>query len=498
MNSLDLAYLPIALLSAPFWARKARSDWPGRFGRTARLDAPSPARKRLLIHAVSVGEVNTLRGLIPILNQHAEVVLSVGTDTGIASARALFADDSARASPSYLGPERIVRYPLDLSSAVRRFLDAVRPDAVALVELELWPNFVRECARREVPIAVINGRLSARSFRGYSRLRAFFRPTFQRLAFAAVQDRDYADRFLHMGVPGDRLHITGSMKWDSVHIREPHEQIAGAAALAAALGIDLNKPLIVAGSTGPLSTLSPGDQAFFTAAGSPFVGDGRSRPSADLGEEHLLALARPQVEDGGHGGGGGVQLLCAPRKPERFDAAFTQLGGRAGGGAAQCIRRSQTISSPSAATPSPARPVAPQGQSPSLFLLDTIGELRAAYSLATVAVIGRSFGALHGSDPIEPVSLGIPTVIGPRYADFHSIVATLKAADAIEIATIAELPAVLRRLINDPERRAQLAANGLACIRANQGATQRHADMLLALLAATPSARQSPAAVPVG
>jgi 3-deoxy-D-manno-octulosonic-acid transferase len=188
-----------------------------------------------------------------------------------------------------------------------------------------------------------------------------------------------------------------------------------------------------------------------------------------------------------------VQLLCAPRKPERFDAAFSQLGG-----APQCVRRSQTISAPCSASHSPPRAAAPRSEPPSLFLLDTIGELRAAYSLATVAVIGRSFGALHGSDPIEPVSLGIPTVIGPRYSDFHSIVETLKAADAIEITTIPELPAVLRRLINDPARRAQLAANGLACIRSNQGATRRHADMLLALLAATTPGTRSPATAPVG
>ncbi|MBX3386617.1 MAG: hypothetical protein KF768_08605 [Phycisphaeraceae bacterium] len=443
MNRLDLAYLPLVALTAPVWARKTRDNWPGRFGRLPRLpDPPGDAttggpKPRILLHAVSVGEVSALRGLVPRLRPHADVVVSVGTDTGIARARALFAD--ARNPEACIGPERIVRYPLDFSSAVNRFLDAVRPDAVGLVELELWPNFVAECARREIPVAVINGRLSARSFKGYARLRRFFRRSFGRLSFAAVQDADYAGRFRAMGVPDDRVLITGSMKWDAVKPRGPGEEVPGAAALARAFGLSQigndARPLIVAGSTGPLRD-----------SGTPFSS-----------EEALLHTSTPP----------NASLLCAPRKPERFDEAFAALGGEGA-----CIRRTRADATD--AEHARAEPVA-------RFLLDTIGELRAAYALATLVVMGRSFGGLHGSDPIEPIAMGVPTIIGPHHSDFAQIVSAFKAATAIEVVEASALAETLKRLLNDPDRRAELVTNGRACILANQGATERHAHLLLKL-----------------
>lgn len=449
MNRLDLAYLPLVALTAPVWARKARGDWPGRFGRLPRLpDPPGDAatgapKPRILLHAVSVGEVSALRGLVPRLTPHADVVVSVGTDTGIARARALFADPARAGAPEYLGPDRVVRYPIDLSSAVKRFLDAVRPDVVGLVELELWPNFVGECSKRSIPVAVINGRLSARSFKGYARFRRFFRRSFERLAFAAVQDADYAGRFRAMGVPDDRVLITGSMKWDAVKPREPGEEVPGAAALARAFGLGVegrpredhaeDRPFIVAGSTGPL----------------------RNSGTAFTGEEALLHAATPP----------NASLLCAPRKPERFDESFAALGGEGA-----CLRRTRADATD--AEHARAEPVA-------RFLLDTIGELRAAYALATLVVMGRSFGGLHGSDPIEPIAMGVPTIIGPHHSDFAQIVSAFKAATAIEVVEASALAETLKRLLNDPDRRAELVANGRACILANQGATERHAQLLL-------------------
>lgn len=458
MNRLDLAYLPLVALTAPVWARKARGDWPGRFGKSARLPDPprDPAtgqrKPRILLHAVSVGEVSALRGLVPRLKPHADLVISVGTDTGIARARALFADKSDKQSEAYLGADRIVRYPLDFSSAVNRFLDAVRPDAVGLVELELWPNFINACVRRDIPIAVINGRLSARSFRGYFRLRSFFRRSFSRLAFAAVQDADYAQRFRAMGVPDDRVLITGSMKWDSVKPREPGEAVPGAADLAAVFGPDRaeRRPLIVAGSTGLLQD-----------SGTRFDS-----------EEALLHAACPPE----------ASLLCAPRKPERFDEAFEALGG-----SNACLRRTNVRALPEPRNNS-AETRAIHPPAPTRFLLDTIGELRAAYALATLVVMGRSFGGLHGSDPIEPIALGVPTIIGPHHSDFTQIVAAFKAADAIEVVEATALSGTIKRLLADPDRRVQLVANGRACILANQGATERHAQLLLKLAQRQPVA----------
>lgn len=424
MNLLDALYLPAAVATAPWWARKTRSGWGERFGHIDPLPAKTPGVPRILLHAVSVGETNTLRGLVPMLTSAGcEVVVSASTDTGLARANALYAS---------LPGTFVRRYALDFSPAVRRFLDAVQPDAVALVELEVWPNFVRECSRRNVPVSVINGRLSARSFRGYSKLKRLFARTFGSLAHACVQDADYATRFAAMGVPPDRLHITGSMKWDATAIVEPGEPVPGAEQLAKDLGIDRSKPLIVAGSTAPI--------------------DGGVTPGLPDCEERLLDQSCPE----------GVQLLCAPRKPEHFEAAFAALGGPG-----RCIRRT-------------ARTPAPPGTT--RFLLDTIGELRAAYALADVVVVGRTFGSLGGSDPIEPISLSKATIVGPHAANFKTVIDTFKTAGAIVETPPDALGTALRSLLSDATRRDELTRRGRDCIRTQQGATRRHADMLLSLV----------------
>ncbi|MFO0875622.1 MAG: glycosyltransferase N-terminal domain-containing protein, partial [Phycisphaerales bacterium] len=287
----DFAYLGAAAVTSPIWiarmaARgKLRTDWRARLGYVAdspAARAPDEARRRLLIHAVSVGEVNAIRALVDRLAagpDPLDVVIATTTDTGTARARELFG-----------GRYRLVRYPFDFSAAVDRLLDAVRPDAVALVELEVWPNFVASCDRRGIPVAVINGRLSARSFRRYRLARPFLSPTFARLAAVAAQDEAYAVRFRAMGVPAERVAVCGTMKWDTAQVVD--DEGDASAKLAIDLGIDRSRPLVVAGSTAP-------------------------------GEHELLVAAVPP----------GIQLLCAPRKPEWFDDAARVLDG--------CVRRSR-------------------------------------------------------------------------------------------------------------------------------------------------------------
>lgn len=401
---LDAVYAVVAGATAPWWMRKARADWGARFGRIDALPAPIGGRSRLLLHAVSVGEVNLLRPLVRLLENDVDLVVSVTTDTGIARARDLYADRC-----------RVVRFPLDASWSVRRFLDVVRPDAVALTELEIWPNFMEECRRRSIGVAVINGRLSARSFRSYRLLRWSLRRYFGQLEFAAVQDDAYARRFRFMGVRPLRCHVAGTMKWDAADVTD---DVHGASALAEALGIDRSRPLIVAGSTAP--------------------------------DEHdLLHRGTPE----------GVQLLCAPRRPEWFDGAASALPG--------CVRRSV----PGSGNPSSGR-----------FLLDSIGELRMAYSLADIAVVGRSFGDLHGSDPMEPAALAKPVVIGPAVSDFQTTVDAMKRDRAIVQVTRAELARVLWGLLADPARRSELAAAARRCVVEHQGASVRHAGLLRSML----------------
>lgn len=424
MNALDLVYGLAAGVTAPWWMRKSRSGWGERFARVLPEVGPKrPERPRVMLHAVSVGETNALRELVPLLTREAEVVITVSTDTGIARARDLFADRCV-----------VARYPLDASWAVRRFLDRVQPDVVGLVELEVWPNFVRACRGRGIPVAVINGRLSERSFRGYRRIARWMSPSFGALSVAAVQDDAYAGRFCAMGVVPERVVVTGSMKFDAARIED---RVEGAEELARELGVDRSRPLIVAGSTGP-------------------------------GEEALLREACEAAF-----GPGGVQLLCAPRKPERFDEAAAALPG--------CVRRTSGIAAP--------------GVGKSLFLLDTIGELRKAYSLADLVVVGRSFFDLYGSDPVEPVGLGRAVVIGPSVSDFADIVRALEGAGGLARADRSTLCAVLRELMGDPDRRRLLGERGRSCVRSMRGASERHAELLL-WLAGAGSARGVPGGEP--
>ncbi|GJQ28664.1 MAG: 3-deoxy-D-manno-octulosonic acid transferase [Phycisphaerae bacterium] len=407
MNALDFAYIPLAVVTAPVWAGKRRSGWDERFGK---IIAPPPTqRPRVLLHAVSVGEVSALRTLVPLLTPHAEVVVSATTDTGLRRAKELFD-----------GQAFVVRYPLDFSWSVRRFLDAVKPDAVALVELEVWPNFVDECAARGIPTCIINGRLSERSFRGYARIKRFIGRRLEKLAFAAVQDLDYAGRFQALGLDSRKCLITGSMKWDAAKIEDG--PVPGAEDLAREMGIDRSRPLVVGGSTGP-------------------------------GEEAMLREAVPA----------GVQLLCAPRKPERFDEAARDLPG--------CVRRSKT------------RGVGPPAGMHDRFLLDSIGELRRAYSLADVVVVGRSFmGDLFGSDPIEPVALGRATVMGPYVSDFERVVEVLREGEGLICTDRAGLAEVLGALLSDPARRAAVVESGRRAIGGQMGASARHAELIRGLL----------------
>jgi len=417
-----MVYTTAVLLTAPVWVSrmlrtgKWRTDWPGRFGRCG---SPSKdPRQTLLIHAVSVGEVNAIAKLVERLEAQQgdslRIVISTTTDTGTARARQRF-------EPAH----RVVRYPLDFTACVERFLDGVKPDLVALTELEVWPNFVHQCRRRNVPVCVINGRLSARSYKRYRLISALLRPTFSKLTTVAAQTPAYAKRFVSLGVNPDRVQVLDSMKWDTAGDGVDDAIRRGADALAKAMGIDRTRPVIVAGSTGP-------------------------------DEERLLIDQCPPD----------AQLVLVPRKPERFDEVAALHPAM--------IRRS---THPDGA-PLP-------DQAARLYLIDTMGELLKAYALADVAIVGRSLtGKLHGSNPMEPVALGRPTVIGPHYGDFEDIVEALKEADGIVVDPQPGQAAA--RLLADREGARALAKRGRVVIAARGGSTERHARMILNLLKTKP------------
>lgn len=409
----DMVYATGLALGSPLLAYrmlrkgKWRTDWAGRMGHcTARPDG----RPTLLIHGVSVGEINAIRLLVERIEAAEsgqwKLVISSTTDTGIARARSLF-------EPRH----QVVRYPLDFSRAVGRFLDAVKPDLVALVELEVWPNFTEACVRRGIGVCVINGRLSERSFRGYRRIRPLVARMFARLTSVAAQNRAIADRFIALGAAADRVEVLDTMKWDTAEVAD---EVAGSDALCRAMGIDRARPIIVAGSTGP-------------------------------GEEKLLIEQCPPE----------AQLLLVPRKPERFDEVAALVP--------DIVRRS-------ACPDGSARPL--DGRR--LFLLDTMGELRKAYALADVVIVGRSLLGLYGSDMMEPIALGKPTIIGPHYGDFAHIMEALIAGEGI---IVTDKPGVVAAsLLADIHAARALAQRGRDVILSHQGSTDRHVKLLIRLM----------------
>ena len=404
---VDLILLLFAVVTLPVWLPRMlirgrhRTDWSARFGRTNDLGS-APAGGRVLLHAVSVGEVGAIRGLVDQLNAQTEldVVVASTTDTGIERARALFGQTNT-----------VVRWPLDLSWAVKRFLDAVGPTVVGLVELEVWPNMTADCARRGIDTVVVSGRLSQRSAKRYGWIAPLVRPMFRRVGHVAAQDVASARRFEELGVPKACVEVVGNMKWDSAGRALSHSDASQK--LAEDLHISSDRLLVVGGSTAP-------------------------------GEDALLRASLPE----------GPQLLCAPRRPEWWDDAASAL--------LPCSRRSQH-----------------DRTHVDRLLLDTIGDLSDAYALADIVVVGRSFGSLHGSDPIEPIARGAATIIGPAVEDFVDVVQSLKDGGGLVQCTAEELPGELARLVTDAEARAAMVAAGRDVIQSKQGATHRCADLLV-------------------
>ena len=436
---LDILYLlgllavSPALLVKSLRTGKYRSDWPGRLGRInkqARM-APagsvnSPPARRLLIHCVSVGELLSTRRLVEELlglNSALIIFISTTTDTGVQRAQAIYADDAT-------GRVRTVRYPLDFSFAVRRFLKNIRPDMIVLVELETWPNFIFTAARRSIPIRIINGRITARSFRRYRLVRPIMAAMFRRIEHFGVQTQSIAARFAALGAPADRIEVIPTLKYDTADFSDA---VPGAAELAAAVGIIPEHALLVGGSTGP------GEQESLL--------------------ECYLALRRKQPT---------LRLAIAPRKPEVIPRVIADIK-RAG--LAPLLRSEH----PDGRVP-PAGRLGPDA----VLVLNTMGELKKLYSLATMVFSGRSLVKLGGSDMIEAAAMGKPCCFGPHTYNFDQIVQLLLADDgAVAVKNTAELTRQVESWLANPRAAGEMGRRASACLAAQRGATKRYARQLI-------------------
>ena len=430
-----LLYLPFALYQAVVLG-KNRHGWRQRFGAVPAFD---PSRRRVWVHAVSLGEINCTPQLAEALAQripNCDIVFSTTTDTGYARAIHLY------------GADRVFRFPLDFSVVIGRVLRRVRPSLIVLVELETWFNLIRGAGQRGIPVAVVNGRLTERSARRFHRLGSLPRAMFKGLAWVGVQDETIAARFRSLGVSGERIEVTSSLKWDTAVVAD---HIEGEEALAQAAGIDRSRPLWVCGSTGP------GEEALILEAYRRLIDASPSLVRSVLGkpaDREVLGLPT---------------LGIVPRKPERFDEAGRIIE-RAG---FPCVRRSE-------------RPDGARGEvidPPVVVLGDTMGELRKFYSLADVVFVGRSLVPMGGSDPMEVAALGKPIVVGPYTENFQMPVEALRRADAVRIVDAPEtLAAEIGAILQDASYAQSLGSRAREVVLNNQGATGRTANRLADLM----------------
>lgn len=374
-------------------------------------------RGAVWIHAVSVGEVHAARGLLPHLRAAlpgAPIVLSTTTATGMELARRAGADAT-------------FFMPLDLPMALSPYLEALTPRALILVETEIWPNLLRACRRRGVPVALANGRLSVRSYRRYRKLVRVWPAPLQMLDRVCARTAEEAGRFARLAVDPTRIFVTGNLKADAAALTPPAGE---SERLARALGVDGSAPMLVAGCT--------------MAGEEEIVLDAFRR----LRERH------PRV-----------RLLLAPRHPERFDEVARLVVERG----FDCRRR----------TGDPA--AAPEDAD--VLLLDTIGELPAAYGLGTVSFVGGSLVATGGHNLLEPAVQRQPVLFGPHMHNFTAMAAELEAAGGgIRVADAEELARQAQALMEDPRRRAETGERARTAALRDAMAGERTARVLLPLL----------------
>lgn len=382
------------------------------FRRFCPLVPPMPGSP-IWIQACSVGEVLTAKPIISAIRRRwpeVPILLTVSTTTGYALANATVRDVP------------ITWFPFDVLPSVRRFMSHLKPRVLVLVETEIWPNVIREARYADVPVVLVNGRLSDKHYPRYLRLRPLVSAVVRPLSLAAMQNEEYAARMRSLGAHPSSVHVTGNTKFDAVATAVDR---AALERLRQENGFSPDCPVVLYGST------RPGDEALAAACWATLK---KEFPS--------------------------LRLIVAPRHLDRLDEALSHFD-------EPLLRRSQVQ----------------QGQRASgerVFVLDTVGELVSFYALATVAVIGGSFyPGVNGHNPLESAALGIPTVFGPYMRNFIDPArALVKAEGARQVSNPQDLLPVLRGLLADPKERARLAKHGREAVLANQGAINRTLDLL--------------------
>lgn len=415
------------VLSSPYYfmRMRRRGHWQKGFGqRFGRFDSKFKQaitnRHTLWMHAVSVGEVNVCTQLIRALEPrmpNLKIVVSTTTTTGMGELQ--------KKLPTHVSR---IYYPVDLRSVVNRAIATVNPEAIVLVEAEIWPNFLWRAKNRGTPVFLVNARLSERSYRGYKRWGFLFRPLFASFAGVGAQNEADAARLRELGCRPEAIQIVGSLKFDAAKLDE--RRLLNVSALLGQLGVPPEAPLLVAGST-------------------------------HAGEEAILADVYLRLRTRFPG----LVLILVPRHFERSREVGRELESR---GLKFHYRNEITASTQ-----------LPPGSTECL-LVNTTGELKYFYEHATAIFVGKSLTAEGGQNPIEPGALGKAMVFGPNMQNFAEVVRSFLAQQgAVQVKDAAELERVLGELLADPARRERLGHNALKVVRENLGAVERTVDMIV-------------------
>ncbi|MEW6586245.1 MAG: 3-deoxy-D-manno-octulosonic acid transferase [Nitrospirota bacterium] len=375
--------------------------------------------KTIWVHAVSVGEVIAA---IPLLKRLREtypsgnIVLSTITDTG--------QEVAGERMPEGVS---VIYLPFDIHAVLDRAVRRIKPELLIIMETELWPNLFRTCHMNNVSVILLNGRISEKSFKGYSRISFFMKKVLSFVDFFGMQNEEYAERIRSLGVDGGRVMNIGNFKFDAV----PPSRIPVWAER-------LKKPVLIAGSTHD-------------------------------GEEELITSVYTELKRDFPG----LNLLIAPRHPERFNEVETILKAKK----VSYIRRSALGSRCGEKMLDGAKEsVTPQIEG-YVLLLDSVGELSSVYGISDIAIIGKSFRGQGGQNPLEPASWGKPIVCGPHMENFPVIKEFYRAGAALEVPE-EELFSTLKELLSNPEKAAAVGGKAQELYRNNSGAVERALEII--------------------
>jgi 3-deoxy-D-manno-octulosonic-acid transferase len=426
MYALYSALLAFFLvLTLPYWLLqmtrhgKYRAGLGQRFGAVPSALATRSEKPVIWVHAVSVGEVVAASAVVRALQERFpshRILISTTTSTGRKLAAQRF------------GAGNVFYFPLDFALAIRPYLDALQPELVVIAETEFWPNFLRLAKQSGARIAVINCRISDRSFPGYRRFR-FWLPRLLEKSLSNIdlflaQTEEDRRRLIEIGAAESKIRVAGNLKFDVA----PPQTPSIVASLRESFAHSGTGPVLVCGST-------------LEDEESPLLSAFRN----------ILANHPTAV------------MILAPRHPERFAEVATLVETLA----FRVLRRSLWSG---------------ESLAGAVLLLDSIGELAAIYSLATVAFVGGSLVPRGGHNILEPALWGVPIVIGSHYENFHAVVDFFSSRNAVRIVGLADLPLVFIELIENDRERATLGQNALAALESQRGATSRTVSALLELM----------------